>query len=52
MSTSFAFNASRNCTRIGATTGSGLTVGRAGILDTGSSQVQYFDIDADLILYQ
>ena len=46
--TSFAFNASRNCTRIGATTGSGLTVGRAGILDTGSSQVQYFDIDAEL----
>ena len=46
--TSFAFNASRNCTRVGATTGSGLTVGRAGILDTGSSQGQYFDIDAEL----
>ena len=45
---SFAFNANRNCTRVGAFTGSGLTSGNAGIVDTGSSQGQYIDIDAEL----
>jgi hypothetical protein len=46
--TGFAWNASRNASRCGATTGGGLTPGNAGIVDTGSSQGQYIDIDAEL----
>jgi len=45
--TSMAWNASSSCARVGASC-SGLTSGNAGIMDTGSSQGQYIDIDAEL----
>jgi hypothetical protein len=39
---------SRSCARVQATVTSGLTQGRGAIVDTGSSQGQYIDIDAEL----
>ena len=43
-----AFNANSRCARVGVSTGSGLTIGDAGCMDTGSDAGQYIDIDAEL----
>ena len=46
--TETAYRASKSGSRADVAVASGLTVGNAGIMDTGSSQGQYIDIDAEL----
>ena len=43
-----SFNANTMCARVGVNTGGGLTVGRAGCMDTANDDGQYIDIDAEL----